>query len=618
MSLRGGKAEQDTVALVVEALERGLPVRLDLPKRGRLHLDRPLPFLAVHVGRRAAPAARAAAMANAAYLLAGNLSDAAAIIKEVSARMRAQFGAFLVLDFGELSRDPLAKDTPFLAPFRMCVSSSSDKAAESALSAFVSAVEKIDGRFRAPRVERSSLSADRHSRLARRLPNCSTLTVRVAPIYRVPQSRAVYPELLGRLVTHLVDAGLQAAAQFARAETALAPPTHRALGRRVFTEAVTRADRAMETIAASFDLLLAVTPINADKAFEEFSAARCEHAPVFLYRPLAIDIAARKKALFSISLDRFEDPVLERLYGEKQQELDLQLSMLSVRGDSRFVELSRALYGSVDARLEKAAREILDATVLSGRAREPEMVDHRYVEKRARAMIGGYSEQFAAFSPQVEVRDDLPAGLMVSNDRLLIATSTIMARERVDALLSHEVGVHLLTYCNGSGHGLRLFRSGLAGYEGAQEGLAVLAEYLAGGMTVARLRLVAARVVACAAMLGGASFVETYRVLSHEEGFKPPIAFNIALRLYRGGGLAKDAIYLRGLLEVLAHLRSGGDLEPFWLGKIAARHFAVMQELRQRGLLKAPRIVPQFTVTKGAAERLARLRAGLTPLDLIS
>lgn len=617
MSTRA-KPSPDVAARVAEALEGGLPIRLQLPRRGRLHLDRPLPFLAVHVGRRAAPAARAAAMANAAYLLAGNLTDAVAAIREVAARMKDQFGAFLVLDFGELSRDPLPKDTPFLAPFRMRVSSSPDKAAEAALSAFVGAVEKINGRYRAPRVERSSLADDPHAGLARRLPDCSTLTMRVAPIYRVPQSRAVYPELQGRLVAHLVDAGLEAAAQFARAETALAPASHRALGRRVFTDAVTRADRAMDDIAAGFDFLLAVTPINAEKAFEEFSASGFQRAPVFLYRPLAFDIAARKKALFSIALDQFEDPVLERLYGEKQQELDLQLSMLSAREDARFVEMSRALYGSVDARLEKAARAILDATASSGRVKEPQMVGHRYVERRAKAMIDGYSEQFSAFSPSVEVRDDLPAGLMVSSDRLLIASSTAMPRERVDALLSHEVGVHLLTYCNGSGHGLRLFRSGLAGYEGAQEGLAVLAEYLVGGMTRARLRLIAARVVACAAMLGGASFVETYRLLCEEEGFKPPIAFNIALRLYRGGGLAKDAIYLRGLLDILAHLRNGGDLEPFWLGKIAARHFAVMQELSQRGLLKAPRLVPQFMAARGAPERLAKLRAGLAPLDLIS
>lgn len=614
MSARKGPTSAGDPARVAAALEAGLPIRLDLARHGRLYIDRPLPFIAVHVRRRAAPAARAATMANASYLLAPNLSDAAAIIGLVGEKMLEQFGAFLVLDFGELSADRLAQDAPYLAPFQISVSASMESA-DTALAAFVGGVEKLDARYRAPQVDRVTLDDDPNAGLARRLPDFPTLTVRFAPIYRVPKSRNIYPELQNRLVAQLVDSGLRAAGKFARTQTALAPATHRALGRGVFVETVVRADRAMDDIAGSFDFLLAVTPINAEAAWQAFSSEGHAQAPTFLYRPLAIDIAARKKALFSISLDRFEDPVLEGLYREKQQELDLQLSMLAARDDTRFVEMSRALYGAVDARLEKVAKDILEATAKPRRKQTSETADHRYVAQRAKAMIARYATQFPAFAPNVEVRDDLPSGLMVSSDRLLIARTTTMARERVDALLSHEVGVHLLTYCNGSGHGLRLFRSGLAGYEGAQEGLAVLAEYLVGGMTVARLRLIAARVVACADMLNGADFVETYRRLTREHGFQPSVAFNIALRLYRGGGLAKDAIYLRGLLEILAHLRGGGDLEPFWLGKIAARHFSVMQELSLRGLLKPPRLVPQFLA--GAGDRLDRLRAGLSPIDLI-
>ena len=129
-----------------------------------------------------------------------------------------------------------------------------------------------------------------------------------------------------------------------------------------------------------------------------------------------------------------------------------------------------------------------------------------------------------------------------------------MPRGRVEALLSHEVGVHLFTYFAGDAQGLRLFRSGLAGYDGLQEGLAVFAEYLAGGMTAARLRLVAARVVGCAAMLDGAEFPETFRILRREHGLSEAQAFDVTLRVHRSGGLAKDAIYLRGLLGVLEHV----------------------------------------------------------------
>ena len=178
---------------------------------------------------------------------------------------------------------------------------------------------------------------------------------------------------------------------------------------------------------------------------------------------------------------------------------------------------------------------------------------------------------------------------MVVNDRLLISRSTRMTRHRIEALLSHEIGVHLLTYFNGSAQGLRLFRLGLAGYEGVQEGLAVFAEYLVGGMTVARLRLIAARVVGCAAMLQGASFEETFRLLVRDHGFSEAVAFNLTLRLYRGGGLTKDAIYLRGLLEMLDHLRTGRPLDPFWMGKIATSHFDIIQELKHAALTQSAR-----------------------------
>src|SRR5205085_1390877 len=147
------------------------------------------------------------------------------------------------------------------------------------------------------------------------------------------------------------------------------------------------------------------------------------------------------------------------------------------------------------------------------------------------------------------------------------ARSTLMDMRRVEPLLSHEIGVHLLTYFNGSAQGLRLFRSGLSGYEGMQEALAVFAEYLAGGLTPERLKLIAGRVVGCASMLDGATFSETYSVLVKDYNFSEPAAFNLVLRLYRGGGLAKDAIYLRGLLALLDHLENGGALEPFWMGK---------------------------------------------------
>jgi uncharacterized protein (TIGR02421 family) len=606
----------------ISAINDGKPIREDFENGGRLHIDRPLPFICVYLGEIQDCAARGVASANASYLIAPHAAVAAPIIASIEEAMIERFGHFVVLDVGELEQDELlSEDAPYLPPFEILISATDQAATQTALSTFKTAVESVEVKYRSPRVSAIQSADDVHACLAALLPDFPVITVRFAPIYRQPDSDEIYPDLRRRTVANIFDAGLRAVSAFMVANQVLELPTHRALGRKAFVDAVSRADRSIDEIAESFDFLLAVTPINADAAWLEFRSGGFQRAPRFLYRPLTVQVGARKRTLFSIALENLEDPVLFDLYREKQQELDLQLSMLSARETPTFVELGRALYGPVEPSLLAVAEDILTKTSTGGsRAGEGGTgggADCHFVERHAQAMIDDYHAQYSGFEASVALRDDLPPGLMVSGDCLLISRSTKMARHRVEALLSHEIGVHLLTYFNGSAQGLRLFRSGLSGYEGLQEGLAVFAEYLAGGLTTGRLRLIAARVVGCAAMLDGASFEETFRILVKDHGFPELGAFNLVLRLYRGGGLAKDAIYLRGLYEVLDHLGKGGSLDPFWMGKISASHFGIMQELNTRGLLKAPQVRPAFLSHAGAMRRLERARRGLSPIDLL-
>ena len=85
--------------------------------------------------------------------------------------------------------------------------------------------------------------------------------------------------------------------------------------------------------------------------------------------------------------------------------------------------------------------------------------------------------------------------------------------------------MHLLTWFNGSTQGLSIFRTGLAQYEGVQEGLGVFAEWAVGGLTFTRARLLAGRVVAVDAMLRGAGFVDCFDLLTRDRGFRPATRF---------------------------------------------------------------------------------------------
>ncbi len=607
---------------VVQCFSDGKAIRKEVGNGGRLHIDRLLPFLFLHIGAgRDEEVAQLVVQANASYLLAPDATSVMPIVSALAAVAVEHFGAFVIVRFAELERDRfLTDDAPYLPPFEVSVWSS--KNAVQAKTTFSKVVEESEARFRTPQVEERRSPSSVIDTDITGLAGCALLVAEFAPIYRAPQSGNIFPELRDQLVATLFDAGLRACAAFIEKHDILKLTSHRSLGRRALVDAVDRVDRGIDEITSSFDVLLAVTPINADQAFQRFSSAGFVGEPDFLYRPLEVQMENAKHRLFSIAFDRIEDPVLYELYREKQREVDLQLSLISARNRKSFIEFGRALYGPVEPLLLAEAENILEALstgnpVMHSSGDETQAADSAYVERRAQSMIAAYRRDLADFKVDVEIRDDLPSGLMVSNSRLLISKKTLMDPRRVEPLLSHEIGVHLLTYVNGSSQGLRLFRSGLSGYEGMQEGLAVFAEYLAGGMTAERLKLIAARVIACADMLAGATFDETFHRLVRDYDFTRVGAFNLALRVYRGGGLAKDAIYLRGLLELLDHLKRGAALEPFWMGKIASSHFSVMEELASRGLLKAPAVHPLFLRSTDGRERLERARQGLRPIDLI-
>jgi uncharacterized protein (TIGR02421 family) len=157
---------------------------------------------------------------------------------------------------------------------------------------------------------------------------------------------------------------------------------------------------------------------------------------------------------------------------------------------------------------------------------------------------------------------------------------------------------------------------GLPGYDETQEGLAVLAEYLTGGLDPRRLRVLAARVVAIGQMLDGAGFLEIFEALRAEHRIPARTAWSIATRVVVGGGSVKDAIYLRGITRILETLAEGSSLDVLFVGKLALDHIPLIQDLLDREVLQAPWVRPRWLDVPGAQERLARLRAGASVTDL--
>ena len=615
-SARPGVSREQVPAI---RLDGPWPSRLPLGERGRAHVDRALPFLILNrEADRDSLAARIAAI-SPSYVLWPDVSDDQAIkaIEAISRAAHKTHQRVLLVSLYDLPRDlMLDQELPKLEAFDARLSATADEPTQAAAARLKEALEKIEIDLRTCRVEpvADAWFEPGVEDLVGLLPFVSHISLGLPQTYRVPGQQAVYPQLLHDLEVGVFDALLQAAHAFLAEISPDPPSSHRALGRRSFIDAARSVDRKLLRISTSFDFLLSVSPINSEQAFQQFKADQAGKAPLFRYRPLTVDPDLAKRALYAIDLRRVEDPVLERLFAEKRRELDQQLTMLECRNSADFKHLSLTVYEPVEPELLASARDILDH-VPPGNS-PGETIGADAIRKAAENLIADYRQADPHFSGRTEVRKDIPAGLMVSGRTLMISQSTKMPANRLDPLLQHEVSVHLLTCVNGDAQGLKIFRTGLAGYEGIQEGLGVFAEAAVGGLTASRLRLLAARVAVVDAMVSGATFIEGFRLLRNH-GLGTRMAFNVSARVYRSGGFSKDAIYLRGFKQVLDILKAGSDLAPFWYGKIAARHIPVVEELAARGLLHAPRTAPEFLSRPDVKARVQRMRGGISFSQLV-
>ena len=613
-------------------LEEGRGVDKRLPKGGRLYMDRPLPFLCVyrHPPERAEEITARLVTTQASYLLAASeaayYDDVADLVAILSRVLGRRFGRILILEIWEApEHGGIDHDEPFSLQPSFQVFAPRHEDLDETVDTLVQALRQVTVH---------QLRADAHVTeeetpgppdLEPLAPGGDLLDapsfvigVEVNPVYRDAETGGIYPFLFDELRRHLAVAVKKAFFQFASSRRALDAPNFMALGRRALEQAVSQVDEGLANIDESFDFLLQATPINADEAWADFEESGFEEDPVLRYRPMPVDPELLKRRLFDLPIERVEDPGLSWLFREKQEELDRMITMLRDRDTRRFFYGSLQLYGQVDHDLLLLARDILDGLP----KRDYDMGSRENLDPEAFAEMAivefdYYRKNCEAFPDTLQIRYDMPAGLMVTRGQLLIGHQTRIPAPRVEPLLHHEVGTHMLTYYNGRAQPLRLLNIGLAGYEALQEGIAVLAEYLCGGLTIPRLRVLAARVISAHSMIEGSTFVELFRMLRTEFGFDKREAYSITLRTFRGGGLIKDVIYLQGLHELLEFIRAGGELADLFVGKIALHHLPLITELRDRGILREVPLRPRYLDDDRARERLAGLQGERTVVDLI-
>jgi uncharacterized protein (TIGR02421 family) len=602
---------------LIAAIANEERVIAELPGGGRLHLDRRLPYLLVYRRPPGQDDAGTAALVlgEASYAILDGAMAAEAyepILRAIVKAGSSEFGAFLLL---ELWAGPAGSHE-----YR--VQGPREEGAET-----VAVLAESLGALRAGGVTTEVVvesAIDRHPadmpalltpRECRELA-CLSLGLVVPPVWR-GEADALYPVFLRTYKRGFSRALRQGLHGFIRVQTTAGIDNYRMLGPSRIDALTLEADRELAAIEESYAFLLLISPVNEEEAWEEFLRQGYDREPELHYRLLPVDPDLLKRRLFEIPLEHVEDPAMAYLLRDKREELDRQISMLAERGTPDFRASSMRLYKGLSAVLLEAAGQILrEVPLRSERHGDATPVDAMAFAARARREIEAYRAAYDGMASTVTIRDDT-VGLMVSRGQLLIGHGLHLRADRVEALIQHEVGTHVLTFANGAAQPLHQLRHGLAGYDELQEGLAVFAEYLVDGLSRLRLRLLAARVLAVHSMLGGATFLDTFRLIRDEHGFTANTAFSVAVRVHQAGGFSRDMIYLRGLLRLLRHLAGGGELEPLYIGKIAEKHIPVIQELRERGVLRPPPLRPRFLDAEGARRRIEAVRGGLHVTRLV-
>src|SRR5690606_11647329 len=295
-------------------------------------------------------------------------------------------------------------------------------------------------------------------------------------------------------------------------------------------------DKALAEENKKFDFLLMITPVNAHEAWLQFKEDRFYKTPKFLYRPMHVDPDLAKRRLYNLRVEDIYDPTMAYIFRDKRAELDSMITMLADRGKDDFLHGSLQIFGNVSERLYNSALAVLMMTDAEEPTKKTEdYIDAQEFAQMAREEIGFLQQQESQFTTPVRVREDI-SGVMVNRGTLNISEQYRLSRRRAKALIQHEIGTHVVTYYNGRKQPLNIFSLGVPGYEELQEGLAVLSEYIVGGLSNSRLRIIAARVIAVQHMLLGNSFIDTFTLLVDQYRFQPETSFQITMRVYRGGG----------------------------------------------------------------------------------
>jgi uncharacterized protein (TIGR02421 family) len=341
-------------------------------------------------------------------------------------------------------------------------------------------------------------------------------------------------------------------------------------------------DKTLFKLAKKIETLKYVNPTNLVRERTRFFSAPRRYKPNYRYRQLPVNANEFKHQLYKLPIEKISDPDLKGLYSDMIDKLSEKVDLLTCVGQDSFLYSSLKYHGRPEPSAIKNAQFLLYAG---------EMDELSQSEKSSSYAKMKLTEAASNWGMKCKITETtaIAAKAMVSSNppTLFLNSGASYGENEILRLIQHELGVHMATTLNAKRQPLSIFRLGLPGSTFTQEGLAILAEFKAGYMSLDRLKILSARVLAVDSMLKEQDFFQTYTYLTDELGIDHQLAFSMTTRVYRGGGFTKDHLYLTGFIQLL-HLSESRSISNLLIGKCSIEYHDLIDELVQRQWLTPP------------------------------
>jgi hypothetical protein len=324
-----------------------------------------------------------------------------------------------------------------------------------------------------------------------------------------------------------------------------------------------RATQALTDAASQVRVISSNTPTNLREELDRLHSSWKTSAelPRFTYAAPP-DHTLLRGALSGLADELDGLGELGSIYAGRARELSIEATLCEHAGGPGLWAAARRRYAlrdgfdaSADATAASWLAEPTPTAVPTPTSRSDDELDPTSLVSRLRQELGR-----RRLPLRVLVSRNLASLAATGEGFVQIVAERALSLRDVERTVLHEIEGHVLPRHASITAPIGIFALGTAHGSDDQEGRALARERASGFLDHGRRREIALRHQAARSVASGADFVATARLLL-DHGAPLVDALRIAARVHRGGGLAREAVYLPALLRVEAFLHGDAALD---------------------------------------------------------